>query len=106
MAGQRCAELEACKIPRDRIHIVVNRWERGGLSIDHVEGILERPVFATLPNDYKQVKTAILESRLVSADSRFAKGCITLAQKLSGLPEAQRAESKFTLLRELVRIAD
>jgi pilus assembly protein CpaE len=106
MAGQRCAELEACKIPGDRIHIVVNRWERGGLSIDDVQDVLERPVFATLPNDYKQVKNAILESRLVAAESRFAKGCVTLAQKLSGLPEAPRAESKFTLLRELVRMAD
>ncbi len=106
MAGQRCAELEACKIPRDRIHIVVNRWERGGLSIDDVEEILGRHVLATLPNDYKQVKNAILESRLVAADSRFWKGCVTLAAKLSGLPEAPRAESRFTVLRELVRIAD
>lgn len=106
MAGQRSAELEACKIPADRIHIVVNRWERGGLSIRDVEDVLERPVFATLPNDYKQVKNAILESRLVAAESRFAKSCVLLAQKLSGLPEAPRPESKFTLLRELVKIAD
>lgn len=106
MAGQRCAELEAVKIPGDRIQIVVNRWERGGLSIGDVEDVLEREVFATLPNDYKQVKNAILGSRLVSPESRFAKSCIALAQKLSGLPEAPRAESKFTLLRELVRIAD
>lgn len=107
MAGQRSAELEACKIPRDRIHIVVNRWERHGLTAEDVEEILERPVFATLPNDYKQVKNAILESRLVSAESRFSRSCIALAQKLSGLPEAApRHESKFTLLRELVRIAD
>jgi MinD-like ATPase involved in chromosome partitioning or flagellar assembly len=103
MAGQRSAELEACGIPRDRIQIVLNRCERGGLPTQDVEGILERPVFASLPNDYRQVKNAILESRLVSPDSRFAKSCRTLAQKLSGLPEAPRAESKFTLLRELVR---
>lgn len=106
MAGLRCMELEAVRIPRDRINIVVNRCERGGLSIGDVEDVLEREVFATLPNDYKQVKNAILGSRLVSPESRFAKSCIALAQKLSGLPEAPRAESKFTLLRELVRIAD
>jgi hypothetical protein len=52
---------------------------------------------------YKQVKDAILESRLVAADSRFAKRA--LAHKLGGLPEAPRPESKFTLLRQLVRIA-
>jgi pilus assembly protein CpaE len=106
MAAQRIAELEACQIPADRIHVVLNRWERGGLSIEDVEGVLDRPVFATLPNDYKQVKNAILESRLVTPDSRFAKSCKTLAQKLSGLPEAEVHESKFTFLRELVRMAD
>ncbi len=106
MAAQRSAELEACQIPRDRIHLVINRWERGGLSIEDVEATLERPVFATLPNDYKQVKNAILESRLVSPDSRFARGCKVLAQKLSGLPESVQGESKFAFLRELVKIAD
>ncbi|HTB16055.1 MAG TPA: P-loop NTPase [Bryobacteraceae bacterium] len=106
MAAQRIAELEACQIPADRIHVVINRWERGGLPIEDVEKVLERPVFATLPNDYKQVKNAILESRLVAQDSRFARSCKALAQKLSGLPETQSAESKFTFLKELVRIAD
>jgi pilus assembly protein CpaE len=106
MASQRSAELTACKVPGDRIHIVINRAERNGLSIPEIEEILERPVFATLPNDYKQVKNAILESRLVSPESRFAKGCRSLAQKLSGLPEAPQVESKFTFLKELVRIAD
>jgi pilus assembly protein CpaE len=106
MAAQRIAELEACQIPADRIHVVLNRWERGGLSIEDVEEIVERPVLATLPNDYKQVKTAILESRVVSPDSRFAKSCKALAQKLSGLPDAQASEPKFTFLRELVRIGD
>jgi Flp pilus assembly CpaE family ATPase len=106
MAGQRLAELKACEIPGDRIHIVLNRCERGGLSIQDVEGILERPVFASLPNDYKQVKNAILESRLVCKESRFAKGCRPFAQKLSGLPQEPRTESKFALLRQLGRIAD
>ncbi len=106
MAVQRKAELAACGISEDRIHVVLNRWESGGLSRKDVEEALDCPVFATLPNDYKQVKNAILESRLVAAESRFAKSCRALAQKLSGLPEAPRPESKFSLLRELVRIAD
>lgn len=106
MACQRSAELQACKIPGERIHIVVNRWERGGLAIEDVEDVLGSPVFATLPNDYRQVKNAILESRLVAPDSRFTKSCRALAHKLSGLPDTPRPESKFALLRELVRVAD
>lgn len=106
MAAQRIAELEACQIPGDRIHVVVNRWERDGLSIKDVEKVLERSIFATLPNDYKQVKNAILESRLVAQESRFGRSCRALAQKVSGLPDAPPSESKFAFLRELVRIAD
>lgn len=102
MAEQRIVELEACEIPADRIHIVLNRCERGSLSIQEVERIVRRPVLAGLPNDYREVKKAILESRLVSPNTRFAKGCKTLAHKLSGLPSVSRTESKFTFLRELV----
>jgi MinD-like ATPase involved in chromosome partitioning or flagellar assembly len=106
MAGYRCAELEACAIPRDNVHIVLNRWESGRLSIPDIEGILERPVFGTLPNDYAKVKKAIIESRLVSPNSKFAEGCRTLAQKLSGLPGVPQERSQFELLRRLGRMTD
>jgi pilus assembly protein CpaE len=104
MASQRYAELKECEIPADHVHIVLNRWERGKLSIQDIEGILERPVFATLPNDYAHVKDAILESRLVARESAFAESCLALARKLSGLPEAPQEQSKFALLKRLGRI--
>jgi MinD-like ATPase involved in chromosome partitioning or flagellar assembly len=104
MASQRYAELEACEVPAGGIHMIVNRWERGRLSIQDVEKILGRPVFGTLPNDYASVRDSILEARLVSPDSGFAAGCRTLARKLSGLPEAPPARSAFGLLKKLGRI--
>jgi pilus assembly protein CpaE len=104
MASQRFAEIEACEVPGSRIHVIVNRWERGHLSIQDVEKILGRPVFGTLPNDYARVRESIVESRLVSQDSDFAEGCRTLARKLSGLPEAPPARSGFGLLKKLGRI--
>ena len=104
MAAHRCVELEACEIPRNNVHIILNRWETGRLSIKDVEGILGRPVFGTLPNDYAHVRDAILDSRLVSSGSDFAAGCRTLARTLSGLPEAQRERPRFDLLRKLGRL--
>jgi Mrp family chromosome partitioning ATPase len=105
MAAYRCAELEACEIPPANIHIVVNRWESGRLSIRDIERILGRPVFGTLPNDYAHVTDAIVDSGLVAADSEFAEGCRQLARKLGGLPEAPKARSKFDLLKKLGRLS-
>jgi MinD-like ATPase involved in chromosome partitioning or flagellar assembly len=105
MAAYRCAELEACEIPPANIHIVVNRWESGRLSIRDIEGIVERPAFGTLPNDYSHVTDAIVDSRLVAVDSEFGESCRQLARKLSGLPEAPKARSKFDLLKKLGRLS-
>jgi pilus assembly protein CpaE len=105
MALFRAEELEACEIPRDRIHVVVNRCERGSPPAAELEEMLERPVFMTLPNDYSHLKAAMLESRLASADSPFAEACQSFARKLGGLPGAAPERSKFALLRKLSRIA-
>jgi Mrp family chromosome partitioning ATPase len=103
MAAQRSAELEECEISPEHIHVLVNRWERSSLTVQDVEKTLRRPVFATIPNDYGHLKKAILESRLVSEDTPFAEGCLSLARKLSGLPVAV-GSSKFALLKRLGRI--
>jgi pilus assembly protein CpaE len=106
LAGQRCFELEECEIPEDRIHIVLNRWERGQLKLTEIEKILGRPVFATVRNDYKRARQAILESRLIDRDSALGKGCKVLAEKLGGLPERAQKESKFALLRKLAGMTE
>jgi pilus assembly protein CpaE len=103
LAKQRCAELEAFEVPRNKVQIVLNRWVGKGLSIQDVEGILERQIFATLPNDYAHIQDAILESRLVTSETPFGEGCRTLARKAGGLPDPPPERSKFALLRKLAR---
>jgi len=105
MASYRCAELEACEIPAQNLHIVLNRWESDRLSVSAVEGILGRSVFATVPNDYARVTQAIMDSHLVASDSDFAESCRQLARKVSGLPEAPQPRSKFDLLKRLGRFS-
>jgi pilus assembly protein CpaE len=104
LAAQRSAEIEACEIPPDRVYFVLNRWERGGLSLQDVEKTLGRPVFITLPNDYARIRQGILESRLASEDSAFSEGCRNFARKLSGLPATTPERSRLAVLKRLARI--
>jgi MinD-like ATPase involved in chromosome partitioning or flagellar assembly/CheY-like chemotaxis protein len=100
MAKLRRTELEACEIPPDNVKVLVNRWERR-LTLESIEKGVGGTVFATLPNDYKEIKNAILDTRLASSNSAFGKACEALARTVSGLPENPHTSPKFTLLRKL-----
>lgn len=101
LAKLRRTELESCEIPADNVKVLINRWERGRLSVDNIQKVVEAPVFATLPNDYKEIRNSVLETRLASPGSSFSRACETLARNISGLPEAPHTHPKFTLLRKL-----
>jgi pilus assembly protein CpaE len=101
MASLRSADLDTAEIPADKVKILVNRYERSALTMDQIQEILGRPVFATLPNDYREIKKAIMGARLVSSSSSFASGCRELARKIIGLSQSTPLPSKFSLLRKL-----
>ena len=101
MAKMRRTELESCEIPAENVKILVNRWERGQLKVETIEKAVDGKVFATLPNDYREVRNAILETRLASPSSSFSKACEVLARNIGSLPEAPHTHPKFTLLRKL-----
>lgn len=101
LAKLRRTELESCEIPPENVHILVNRWEKRRQPIESIEKAVEGKVFATLPNDYKEVRDSVLETRLVSRASSFGKACETLAQSIRDLPESPHARPKFILLRKL-----
>jgi pilus assembly protein CpaE len=101
LAKMRRTELESCEIPPDSVKVLVNRWERGQLKVETIEKAVDGKVFATLPNDYREVRNSILETRLTSTSSSFNKACEVLARNISNLPEAPHTRPKFTLLRKL-----
>jgi len=101
MALLRIAELKEFGVAKDRVHVLLNRQERGGLSRQDIENVLGRPLFATLPNDYSHVRDAIVQSRLVAPGSAFGEGCQELALKVSGLAAPSRLETTFGLLSKL-----
>ena len=101
LAKMRRTELETCEIPPDNVKIVINRWERGQLKVETIEKAVDGKVFATLPNDYKEVRNAILDTRLASPGSSFSKACDALARNVCNMPESHHPHPKFTLLRQL-----
>lgn len=101
LAKLRRAELEGCEIPADRVNVLVNRWERGQLTRENIEKIVGVPLFGTLPNDYKELRNAVLEARLASPSSSFSKACDALAHTIGGLPNVPSTSPKFMALRKL-----
>jgi Flp pilus assembly CpaE family ATPase len=101
LAKLRRTELESCEIPADAVKVLVNRWEKRRQTMEIIEKAVDGKVFATLPNDYREVRDSILEMRLASPTSAFNKACDVLAQNICTLPEVPHAHPKFTLLRRL-----
>ena len=98
---QRRIELESCEIPADTIKVLVNRWEKRRQTMEVLEKAVDGEVFGTLPNDYKEIRNSVLETRLVLPTSAFNKACEVLAQNICDLPEAPHTRPKFHLLGKL-----
>ncbi|MEQ1948766.1 MAG: P-loop NTPase [Bryobacteraceae bacterium] len=84
LASLRCQEVEAYGVSSARIKAIINRYLRDGIGVADIERSIGRPVFATLVNDYGEVHHAIMEYRVASPASAFAKDCRVLAQKING----------------------
>lgn len=101
MAPLRIADLERQGVDSERIHCIVNRWERRGLSAEDAAALVGRPVYATLPNAYKEVKEATFESRPLRPSSNLAKSCEALARKASTVEPPSGVTASVPLLRKL-----
>jgi Flp pilus assembly CpaE family ATPase len=99
LAEQRCRELAAWGLPDGNVHILVNRMAKDGMSIESIQRMVGRPVFATIPNDYASVHESVLNSRLVDADTPFSAGCQQLARKAVGLQPVEQDSKRFSFLR-------
>lgn len=80
--------LTRLKIDREKIHIVVNRYQKKSrLSLEDVEAMVDRRVFWSIPNDYEPVSMGI--DRGVPAvqhapRSKVAKSYLDLADRVHG----------------------
>ena len=83
LVSVRRAELEAVGVGTGKMCVLGNRWEGRRLTKEALEKTAQVPMYAAMPNDYLQVKNAAMESRLVSRDSSFGKGCAELARSIT-----------------------
>ncbi len=60
-----------------------------------------RPVYATLPNSYKEVKDATLAWRTLRPSSTLAKSCEALARKAASISPFLPETKPQPLLRKL-----
>jgi Flp pilus assembly CpaE family ATPase len=102
MTDIRCQDLIRRGVPRERIRLLVTRFKRDEVSIRDVEKNLGWPVYATLANDYRSVRSSILDRRLVAPDSAFGKDCSALAGMLSGAAEAPAPVGALGRLSRLI----
>lgn len=106
MTEIRCKDLLARGVARDRIRLIVTRFTRSEVSVKDVEKNLGWPVYATLGNDYKAVRSSILESRMVSPDSSFGKDCRRLARMLTDPPGTPIEMGALERLSRLITNSD
>lgn len=85
-AAQRVlAYLENQHIPRAKVKLVVNRFNRDvGLSEDMIELALRSEVYHLLPSDYESLQRSLLEGKPVQQASAFGRSIAALAVKLTG----------------------
>jgi len=75
-----------------------------GERSDHGDGFVSWAfAFAMVGNDYKEVRKAILESRLASPASGFGKDCRSLARRISSSPDEPAKKPRLGLLARLAR---
>ncbi len=87
LAERTYSELILSGIAKDRIHVVLNRWQEGDLGPREVEGYLHRPVLHLFPNDNRSVRTSVLRGEAISAKSELWKSFQVFAAKLIAPPQ-------------------
>jgi pilus assembly protein CpaE len=95
LAQQRSRELENWGVERGRIQALLNRGHRNDMDAKEAEKILECPVAATLPNDYKGIRKATVEGSFVESRSDLGQAYLALGRTLMGVGMAKKATSWF-----------
>ena len=90
LSKQRYQELGHWGVDHDRIQMLLNRLHKSDMAPKDAEKILECPVAATFPNDYKTVRRAITDSGTIDKRSDLADAYRVFARILTG----QEAEKK------------
>ena len=84
LSRQRCLEVARWGVDRGRIQVLLNRGSRSDIGPKEAEGILECPVAATFPNDYKTVQRAIRDASIIDTRSDLGEAYLAFSRMLTG----------------------
>jgi Flp pilus assembly CpaE family ATPase len=91
LSKQRCQELDHWGVESGRVHSLLNRWHRSDISPKKAEGILNCPVAATFPNDYRAVQHAIKDAGSIDVRSNLGQAYLAFSKMLSGEEPEKRS---------------
>ncbi len=85
-AAQRALNYyEAHNIPRQRIHLVINRFNREvGLTKEMIETALQSEIYQLIPSDYESTQRALLEGKPLSPKTPVGKKITEIARRITG----------------------
>jgi Flp pilus assembly CpaE family ATPase len=95
LAQQRCRELENWGVGRSRIRALLNRGHKNDIGAKEAEQILECPVAATFPNDYKAIRKALADGAFLDARSDLRQAYVAFAGLLTGIEVEKKSSSWF-----------
>ncbi|HTB15673.1 MAG TPA: hypothetical protein VK752_29080 [Bryobacteraceae bacterium] len=85
LAQQRCRELQSWGVDRGRIQALLNRGHKNDMGAKDAEQILECPVAATFPNDYKGIRKSVTDGSFIDPRSDLGQAYRAFAGALAGV---------------------
>jgi len=78
------------RVASNQIRLIINRWHRSDEeALSHIESAVKLPVFARLPNSFKQVTQAtVLGIPVVKDGDPLTEGFAKIAGQLAGTENA------------------
>lgn len=75
-------------IPRQRIHLIINRFNRDvGLTKDMIETALQSDIYQLIVSDYEGVQRALLEGKPIQSSTSIGKQIAQIAARIRGIDD-------------------
>ncbi len=84
LSKQRCQELDHWGVDRRKIQVLLNRGHKSDIGAREAERILDCPVAATFPNDYKAVRRATTDASFIDKRSDLGEAYLAFSRMLTG----------------------
>ena len=94
--------IEANNIPRYKLRLIVNRYDRHtGLSKDVIGTALHTDIFQIMPSDYEAIQKALMEGKPLGHATSFGKSVLSLVDRLAGAADPPKKSSSLSGLLSL-----